>query len=219
MLSHTEENYLKSIYHLESTNPNKVSTTLIANSLKTKASSVTDMIKKLAEKDLVNYQKYKGVTTTIKGKKRALKIVRKHRLWEVFLVEKLNFNWDEVHDIAEQLEHIESDQLIDRLDTFLKYPEKDPHGDPIPNKNGIMRTEDSILLGNALINKPYYVACVKDNSKALLQFLDKHNISLDSELIILDKFDFDDSMTIQLKNGTKIQLSKKVSTNVFVNIK
>ena len=219
MLSHTEENYLKTIYHLESTNVNSVSTTLIANSLKTKASSVTDMIKKLAEKSLVNYQKYKGVTTTIKGKKRALKIVRKHRLWEVFLVEKLNFNWDEVHDIAEQLEHIESDQLINRLDTFLNYPEKDPHGDPIPNEKGIMRTEDSILLGNALINKSYYVACVKDNSKALLQFLDKHCINLNSELIILDKFDFDDSMTIQLKNGTKIQLSKKVSTNVFVNIK
>ena len=138
MLSSTEENYLKSIYHLEISQSKNVSTTLIAKSLRTKASSVTDMIKRLADKSLVNYQKYKGVTTTSEGKKRAIKIVRKHRLWETFLVNKLDFSWSEVHDVAEELEHIKSDELIDKLDCYLNYPKFDPHGEPIPTKNGII---------------------------------------------------------------------------------
>lgn len=219
MLSQTEENYLKAIYSLELSHSKNVSTTLISKSLKTKASSVTDMIKKLADKNLVNYEKYKGVTITSEGEKRAIKIVRKHRLWEVFLVEKLNFNWDEVHEIAEQLEHIESDELIERLDGFLNYPTNDPHGDPIPDSKGKIRAEKSILLSNAKQHLLYKIVCVKDNSKALLQFLDKHSLNIDSELTVLDKLDFDDSITVALSNGNNLTLSKKICTNVFVTIK
>ncbi|MBI9040341.1 metal-dependent transcriptional regulator [Lutibacter sp.] len=219
MFSHSEENYLKVIHNLELTNSKNVSTTLIANELQTKASSVTDMLKKLADKKLVNYEKYKGVTLTKQGEIIALNVVRKHRLWEVFLVDKLNFNWDEVHEVAEQLEHIKSDQLIDRLDAFLNYPTKDPHGDPIPTKNGKMPLDNSILLSDAHADIVYEVSCVKDNSKSLLQFLDKHAITINSEITIVDKFDFDDSMTVKLSNGILLTLSNKVSANVFVNLK
>lgn len=219
MFSHSEENYLKVIYNLELTNSKNVSTTLIANEIQTKASSVTDMLKKLADKKLVNYEKYKGVSLTKKGLNIAVSIVRKHRLWEVFLVDKLSFNWDEVHEIAEQLEHIKSDLLIEKLDSFLNFPTKDPHGDPIPTKNGTVQIDDSILLSDANANTLYKVSCVKDNSKSLLQFLDKHSINIDSEITVVDKFDFDDSMTVKLSSGYSLTISNKVSTNVFVNLK
>ena len=135
-MTFSEENYLKTIYHLTIISDSEISTNAIAEKMETKASSVTDMLKKLAEKDLVDYKKYQGVSLTEKGKLSAKMIVRKHRLWEVFLVEKLDFSWDEVHDIAEQLEHIKSEKLINKLDDFLGNPTEDPHGDPIPDKNG-----------------------------------------------------------------------------------
>ncbi|HIE45471.1 MAG TPA: metal-dependent transcriptional regulator, partial [Flavobacteriaceae bacterium] len=134
MFSITEENYLKAIFSLESNSGTVISTNHIAKKLETKASSVTDMIKKLALKNLLVYTKYKGVSLSSQGRKIATSIVRKHRLWETFLVDKLGFNWDEVHDIAEQLEHIKSDKLILKLDSYLEYPQSDPHGDPIPDK-------------------------------------------------------------------------------------
>ena len=186
MFSHSEENYLKVIHNLSLTNTKNVSTTLIAKELQTKASSVTDMLKKLADKKLVNYEKYKGVLLTKKGELIAVNVVRKHRLWEVFLVDTLNFNWDEVHDVAEQLEHVKSDQLIDRLDAFLKYPTIDPHGDPIPTKSGKLPFNNSILLSDGDTDKIYKISCVKDNSKSFLQFLDKHKITINSELTIVD---------------------------------
>lgn len=217
MFSLSEENYLKVIHHLELENSKSVNTTLIAKALKTKASSVTDMLKKLADKDLVNYEKYKGVILTKNGKNIAVNIVRKHRLWEVFLVEKLNFKWDEVHDIAEQLEHIKSDELVDRLDCFLAYPTIDPHGDPIPSKQGIIPLNNSILLSDAAVDNRYAIACVKDNSKAFLQFLDTHQIGLNSEITVINKFEYDASITVQLANGNSLTLSSKVSENVFVN--
>lgn len=218
MFSLSEENYLKVIHNLKIANSKNASTTLIAKELQTKASSVTDMLKKLADKKLVNYQKYKGVSLTKKGENIALNIVRKHRLWEVFLVDTLHFNWDEVHEVAEQLEHIKSDQLIDRLDAFLKYPTKDPHGDPIPTKNGTLPLDNSILLSNADTQKLYKISCVKDNSKSFLQYLDKHAITINSEITIIDKIDFDASIIVKLSNGIPLTLSSKVSTNVFVNL-
>ena len=136
MYSQAEENYLKTIYSLEKDFGNEVSTNLIAGKIKTKASSVTDMLKKLANKELVVYKKYQGVYLTELGRLSALKVIRKHRLWECFLVQKLQFNWDEVHDIAEQLEHVKSEALINKLDAFLKFPKLDPHGDPIPDAHG-----------------------------------------------------------------------------------
>ena len=219
MLSQTEENYLKSIYHLEESHSKNVSTTLIAKDLNTKASSVTDMLQKLADKKLVNYEKYKGVKLTSEGKNIAVKIVRRHRIWEVFLVNKLNYNWDEVHDLAEQLEHIKSDSLIDKLEAFLNFPTHDPHGDPIPDAKGKISIKETVLLNAAKQDILYKIANVKDNSKALLQFLAKHFLTIDSELTVIDKFDFDDSITVKLQQGNTLTLSKKVCTNVFVTIK
>ena len=149
-MTFSEENYLKTIYHLTNAVDSEVcSTNAIAEKMDTKASSVTDMLKKLAEKDLIHYIKYQGVSLTDQGKLAAKMIVRKHRLWEVFLVEKLNFSWDEVHDIAEQLEHIKSEQLINRLDDFLGNPTEDPHGDPIPNEKGVIQKVNKLLLSEA----------------------------------------------------------------------
>ncbi|MFQ3173448.1 MAG: DtxR family Mn-dependent transcriptional regulator, partial [Flavobacterium sp.] len=160
----SEENYLKTIYHITVVSNSEVSTNAIAEMMETKASSVTDMIKKLAEKDLVNYKKYQGVSLTDKGKLAAKMIVRKHRLWEVFLVEKLDFSWDEVHDIAEQLEHIKSEKLINKLDDFLGNPTTDPHGDPIPNAEGQILKIDKQLLSELVENQKGICVGVKDTS-------------------------------------------------------
>lgn len=146
MNSLTEENYIKAIYKLCEKSADAVSTNAIAEKMHTKAASVSDMLKKLSKKKLINYRKYQGVTLTAKGEKLALAIVRKHRLWELFLVQKLNFKWDEVHDIAEQLEHIQSDELVKRIDKFLDHPKFDPHGDPIPDVNGKLHPQRSRLL-------------------------------------------------------------------------
>jgi DtxR family Mn-dependent transcriptional regulator len=217
MLSQSEENYLKAIFSIELSNAKTVSTTLIAENLSTKASSVTDMIKKLADKNLVNYEKYKGVKLTSEGKKIALNIVRRHRLWEVFLVEKLNYNWDEVHDLAEQLEHIKSNTLIDKLDKLLGFPTHDPHGDPIPDKNGIIEHHKNIMLSSISIGETCVILGIKDSSTEFLQFLDKHSLQINSEITILDKFDFDNSMNVQFTNGNPLILSEKVSSNIFVS--
>src|SRR5688500_18567354 len=152
MNSFTEENYLKAIFKLLEGDDEAVTTNAIAEKMNTRAASVTDMLKKLSEKKLINYKKYQGVTLTSSGKKIALNIIRKHRLWEVFLVEKLNFKWDEVHDIAEQLEHINSDTLIERIDKFLNYPKFDPHGDPIPDINGKFQSNKSVLVSELKLN-------------------------------------------------------------------
>ncbi len=217
MLSQTEENYLKGIYSISLHTGKSASTNNIAKKLNTKASSVTDMLQKLSDKKLVSYKKYQGVHLTSKGENIAVKIVRKHRLWEVFLVEKLHFNWGEVHEIAEQLEHIESDELTSRLDNFLNFPTKDPHGDPIPDSEGKIRIKKSILLVNAKPDINYKIASVKDNSSAFLQFLDKHSITIDSTLEVLEKFEFDESITVKINNKQLLTLSKKVCANVYVN--
>ncbi len=215
MLSQTEENYLKAIYSIGISNTKIANTTLIAERLKTKPSSVTDMIKKLAEKELVNYEKYKGVTLTQSGKKIAIEIVRKHRLWEVFLVNKLHFNWDEVHDMAEQLEHIKSDSLIGRLEKFLEFPKHDPHGDPIPDENGNIAHHKKVMLSSVEANTSSIVIGVKDSSAAFLKFLDNATIKLGSTLKIVSKEEFDNSLLIE-NNGLKISISHQIAKNLFV---
>ena len=215
MLSQAEENYLKAIFSIESANSKKVSTTLIAENLKTKASSVTDMIKKLADKNLVNYEKYKGVSLTFEGKKIAIKIVRRHRLWEVFLVDKLNYNWDEVHDLAEQLEHIKSKSLINRLDDFLEFPTHDPHGDPIPDKKGNITHHKNIMLSSLEIGENCTIIGVKDSSVAFLQFLDSLNINIGNKVSVISKETFDNSMVIKYNNN-QISISNQTSKNLFV---
>ena len=216
-MTFSEENYLKTIYHLTTRLNAEVSTNAIAEMMETKASSVTDMLKKLAEKDLVNYIKYQGVSLTEKGKLSAKMIVRKHRLWEVFLVEKLDFSWDEVHDIAEQLEHIKSEQLINKLDDFLGNPTEDPHGDPIPNAKGQIITIEKQLLSELLENQTGICVGVKDSSAEFLKYLDKQAIALGSKIQFLSKEAFDFSIKIKVDNR-ELTISNKIASNLFVKV-
>ncbi|WP_367756432.1 metal-dependent transcriptional regulator [Flavobacterium sp. WC2421] len=211
----SEENYLKAIYHLTVVSNADVSTNAIAEMMETKASSVTDMLKKLAEKDLVNYKKYQGVSLTEPGKLAAKMIVRKHRLWEVFLVDKLDFSWDEVHDIAEQLEHIKSEKLINKLDDFLGNPTEDPHGDPIPNAQGEIFKIEKQLLSELLVNQKGMCVGVKDTSSEFLKYLDKQEIALGSKIEILSKETFDLSLKIKV-DGKNLTISNKIASNLFV---
>lgn len=216
MNSFTEENYLKAIFKLlEQSGNEAVSTNAISEKVKTKAATVTDMLKKLSAKKLINYQKYKGVTLTSQGKQTALAIIRKHRLWEVFLVEKLKFKWDEVHDMAEQLEHIDSNELINRLDIFLGKPKVDPHGDPIPDIKGIMHSGKSDLLSNCVQNKKYIMTGVVDHSPAFLQYLDKMKISLGDEISILSIVAFDKSLHINVNKKSQLYISNEVAKNIL----
>lgn len=211
----SEENYLKVIYHVSLVAPKGVSTNAIAGMLDTKASSVTDMLKKLADKNLVSYQKYQGVTLTDEGLHKAKMIVRKHRLWEVFLVEKLQFSWDEVHEIAEELEHIQSEPLIDKLDAFLGFPAFDPHGDPIPNAKGVINKVEKELLSEAELNQLYTCVGVKDSSTEFLQYLDKQQIALGSTIKILEKEPFDETLLVEI-DGKKLTISNKIATNLYI---
>lgn len=215
MFTLSEENYLKAIYHLENISGKGISTNAIAKKLDTKASSVTDMIKKLAEKKLLIYKKYQGVTLTNIGKKAATGIVRKHRLWEVFLVDKLNFSWDEVHDIAEQLEHIKSSKLINELDLFLGYPKMDPHGDPIPDKEGNFQKIEKRLLSSLEVNQFGICVGVNDSSSEFLKYLDKYKISLGQPIKVISKEPFDESIRI-LINDKEISISHKISNNIYI---
>ena len=216
-MTFSEENYLKTIYHLTIVSDAEVSTNAIAEMMETKASSVTDMLKKLADKDLVNYIKYQGVSLTNKGKLTAKMIVRKHRLWEVFLVEKLNFPWDEVHDIAEQLEHIKSEKLINKLDDFLGNPTEDPHGDPIPNAKGQIIPIEKQLLSELSENQTGICVGVKDSSSEFLKYLDKQGIALGSRIEIIEKETFDSSLKINL-DSKELTISNKIAGNLFVKL-
>ncbi len=215
MITLTEENYIKAIYHLGIYGKDMVNTNAIAEALDTKASSVTDMVKKLAEKDYLNYKKYQGVKLTKRGIDVAVNIVRKHRLWEVFLVEKLNFTWDEVHEIAEHLEHIRSEKLIDQLDAFLDFPTEDPHGDPIPDKDGNFKKIDKIPLSQSVVGHTYKCIGVKDTSSSFLQYLDSNSIGLGMPIEVLHKEPFDNSIKIKLKNK-ELTVSQNVAKNLFL---
>ena len=217
MFSQSEENYLKAIYHLGNQSHKGVSTSDIANKLETKASSVSDMIKKLSDKKLVEYKKYYGVNLTKKGKLIAASVVRKHRLWEVFLVDKLNFTWDEVHDVAEQLEHIKSKKLMEELDSFLGFPKTDPHGDPIPDKDGNLQTIEKTLLSNLKKGESGICIGVKDSSSDFLQYLDKQNIKLGDRIKVIDKEAFDESTHIQIANRN-MNISKKIASNLYIQL-
>ncbi|NMM50029.1 metal-dependent transcriptional regulator [Marinigracilibium pacificum] len=216
MLSYTEENYLKAIYHLSAGGEQEVSTNSIADSLHTKAASVSDMLKKLSIKNLVEYRRYKGVNVSEEGKKEALKIIRKHRLWEVFLVNHLKFKWDEVHDVAEQLEHIKSPLLIKRLDEFLGFPSFDPHGDPIPDEFGVIKDKAKIMLKDLDQGCEAVVVAVSDDNPAFLQYCSKLGISIGTPLKALEKLEFDQSMQLLLDGEIKINVSKEVSENIWV---
>jgi DtxR family Mn-dependent transcriptional regulator len=213
----SEENYLKTIYHITSALGAEVSTNAIAEKMETKASSVTDMLKKLAEKELVVYKKYQGVSLTDKGNLAAKMIVRKHRLWEVFLVDKLQFPWDEVHDIAEQLEHIKSEKLINKLDDFLGNPTEDPHGDPIPDVNGKIIKVEKLLLSELKVNQTGICVGVKDSSAEFLKYLDKNKIALGVTIKVNSIEDFDLSLNVKV-DGNGLLISNKIAGNLFVKM-
>lgn len=215
MLSHTEENYLKEIFGLEEGLQRDVSTNAIAERLNTKASSVTDMLQKLSSKGLVVYKKYKGVHLSEKGRKKAVLIVRKHRLWETFLVQKLEFPWDEVHNIAEQLEHIQSEQLTSRLEAFLGYPKFDPHGHPIPDGDGEMIQLNSKSLAELKVREAGILIGVEDSSDDLLKYLSKNNIAIGHRLTVLEIEPFDNSITIE-NNSRQLVITEQVARNLYL---
>lgn len=214
-LSLSEENYLKAIFSLGG-NESAVSTRAIAQQLSAKDSSVTDMVKKLAAKGLLDYVRYKGVHLTELGLKSALVVIRRHRLWEVFLVRKLNFTWDEVHDIAEQLEHIQSPKLLNRLDEFLDFPEADPHGDPIPNQFGEMPQQTRMLLTDAACGTTFIIVRVKDDSPEFLQYLDATGIGIGDTVTPIQRIAYDDSLKMELDGKGPVHVSRKVSDQILV---
>ena len=216
MLSFTEENYLKSIYRLSEGGTKAVTTNAIAEAMNTKAASVTDMIKKLSGKSLISYEKYYGVKITRPGRNAALMVVRKHRLWETFLVEKLNFNWDEVHDVAEQLEHIQSPLLIEKLDLFLGHPTVDPHGHPIPDKNGKIQELSCVPLSELQLKRKSSIRSVTNGSPSFLQYLSKIGIYIGASIMILEKVDFDGSLEVVIDGKKKAFISRDAALNLQV---
>lgn len=213
--SFTEENYLKAIYKL-SERDELVTTTDIATMLDIRAATVTDMLKKLAVKKLIRYERYKGLSLTEKGRAIGVKIIRKHRLWELFLVQKMKFRWDEVHEIAEQLEHIQSDELINRLDEMLGFPKADPHGDPIPDKNGVFGKTRTIPLSQVKPKVVSVVAGVIENSNTFLQYLDKIGIAIGDKITIQAIEAYDQSHRISVNQGKEVFISESVAKNILV---
>ena len=214
MNSQSEEDYLKALYHLEM-EFDSVSTNSIADYLDMKPSSVTDMLKKLAEKKFINYQKYKGTSLTKKGKLIALSIIRKHRLWETFLVDKLGFGWDQVHIIAEQLEHIKSEELIENLDNFLGNPKYDPHGDPIPNKDGEIEKMNQKLLVELKASQKGIITGVKKGTASLLNYLDKEKVKLGDSIKVIEILEFDGAYIVEI-NKRKLTFSEKICQNLLL---
>jgi DtxR family Mn-dependent transcriptional regulator len=211
-----EENYLKAIYHLSATGLPMVGTSSIAEKLNTRPASVSDMIKKLSDKEVVTYVKYQGVTITAKGRKEALRVIRKHRLWEAFLVNKLGFRWDEVHEVAEQLEHIKSPLLISRLDEFLGFPKFDPHGDPIPDKEGRIASKPQLKLSELKVGDEAEVVSMKDTGISFLKYLDHIHLKIGSSIRVLEIMEFDGSRQIATNNHQSIAISQQVSSNLLV---
>lgn len=216
MPSNTVENYLKAIYHLSNATQSKVQTNHLASHLEVKSSSVTDMIKKLESYGWVLYEPYRGVELTESGRKEAIHVIRKHRLWEVFLVEKLKFKWSDVHPIAEQLEHVHSTELIDQLDEFLNFPKWDPHGDPIPDKNGVMSQRDQKPLADVAKGKIVTMLGVSEDNKSLLEYLEYLHLKLGLAIKVVDILEFDGTMTIEV-NGKLVHISPKAASKVLVS--
>lgn len=216
----SQENYIKTIYSIaEKSDMDYVNTNSIAEKLDMKASSVTEMLKKFESAEIVDYKKYKGVKLTSKGTTLALNLIRKHRLWEVFLLEKLDFKWDEVHDIAEQLEHIQSKELTDRLDAFLDHPKFDPHGDPIPDKHGnIEDNRPSALLNEFAIRESGIMIGVVDSSSVFLKYLERVHITLGQEVQVLDKLEFDGSLVLSV-SGSEVSVSAQAAKNIILKPK
>ncbi|WP_374949258.1 metal-dependent transcriptional regulator [Mucilaginibacter sp.] len=214
MYTLAEENYLKAIYKLQ-LQRDSVSTNQIASELVTKASSVTDMVRKLADKQLINYTPYQGVSLTKTGEKVAVNIIRKHRLWEYFLVEKLNFKWDEVHDMAEEMEHISSTELIDRLDEFMGFPSRDPHGDPIPDSSGNFKINDLKPISAVAVKVGGVISGVRDHSSVFLQYLEKQQLTIGKQILVKEIITYDNTVILHMDNKD-IHISREVANNLLI---
>ena len=217
MITLSEENYLKAILNISLLNNGKASTNAISEETGTSAASVSDMLKKLHDKKLIKYEKYKGVYLSKKGKDIAINILRKHRLWETFLVEKLNFNWENVHDVAEQLEHIESGELIDKLDVFLGFPKFDPHGDPIPSKYGDIPKTNTVSLSKLKIGEKGVVMGVGLDDTKFLEYLNKLSVNIGTKIELLEIIKFDNSVMIKI-DGNISHVSKDVAKELFIKL-
>lgn len=213
----SEENYLKTIFRLSQKSGEKISLTAIAEALSNNAASVVDMIRKLTDKQLIEYDKKKGVRLTPQGLKDSILIVRKHRLWEVFLLEKLGFHWDEIHDIAEELEHVSNASLADRLDQFLGFPEYDPHGDPIPKANGKLPKTFTVSLADVKTGTSCKVAAVRDTSSPFLQYLLKLGIGIGTPIQVLEKIEFDQSLVIRINEQDDTTVSQRFSESILIS--
>lgn len=216
MLTFAEENYLKAIYHLSDGGKKGVATNDVSHTMRTKPASVTDMMQKLGEKGVIEYRKYYGVHLTEDGKKLALQTIRKQRIWEVFLVEKLKFSWDEVHEVADELEHVRSQILVQRLDEYLGYPKFDPHGDPIPDEFGEVKSRPRFPLSELEVGASGQIVAVKDSSAAFLKYLDKVGAYIGARIKVLDKVEFDGSVEILVDGKKSIFMSKDVAMNILV---
>ncbi|MFK7809289.1 MAG: metal-dependent transcriptional regulator [Saprospiraceae bacterium] len=218
-LSHTEENYLKAIFKISEPENKAASTNEISQRMSVSAASVSDMLKRLSKKELIHYEKHRGVILTEMGHKLATGLIRRHRLWEVFLVDKLDFSWDEVHEIAEELEHIESAKLVNQLDAYLGFPKFDPHGDPIPDADGNYAFRKQILLAELELQKRAVVIGVLEHSTPFLQYLDQLQLNLGSGFKIIEKYEYDQSLKIQLTDKTIHLLTHKVAKQILVQQK
>ncbi|EON79351.1 Mn-dependent transcriptional regulator MntR [Lunatimonas lonarensis] len=214
-LTPAEENYLKGIYGLEASGISPISTNELADLMQTKPASVTDMLKKLARKGMISYVRYQGVHITSAGKKKALEITRRRKLWEVFLVEKLRLHWDELAGLSDALEHISSPLLIQRMDEFLGYPKFDPFGDPIPNEYGEISSKPRVPVLELKIEQSAKIIAVSDNSSSFLKYLDKAGLFIGAKVLVLDKVDFDGSMELLVENKKRLFISKEVAANIL----
>lgn len=213
--SQTEENYIKTIFHLQVGN-DAVTTNALAEKLQMKPASVTDMMKKLNTKKLLHYKPYYGFSLSSEGRKIALTIIRRHRLWEFFLAEKLHFNWDEVHDVAEELEHVSSKKLIDKLDEYLGFPQFDPHGDPIPDSKGKIKTYSETSLHQLPLHTTAEVRRVSNQSPEMLELLQHKNIVIGTQLEVKRFFEFDHSIELKIKNSL-LTISEQLAKHIFVS--
>lgn len=218
MITLAEENYLKAILSISLNEDGKVSTNSISKEIGTSAASVSDMLKKLQEKKLIIYKKYQGVELSNSGKKKAVNILRKHRLWETFLVNNLGFNWGEVHEVAEQLEHIKSPKLIDRLDSYLSFPKFDPHGEPIPSKEGKIPSRNTVPLNKLQEKTKGKVLGVTLDDKSFLNYLTQLNISIGTNIELLEKISFDKSLSIKIENNNQ-HISNDVAKHLLIKTK
>ncbi|HEY0668860.1 MAG TPA: metal-dependent transcriptional regulator [Sphingobacteriaceae bacterium] len=216
MHSFTEDNYLKAIYQLEEKTGGRVNNTDLAKALGIHPSTVTDMLKKMSERKLILYEKSKGFKLTEEGRKNAVGIIRRHRLWEVFLFSKLEFGWDEVHEIAEHLEHVQSEDLTNRLDKFLGHPTTDPHGDPIPNQNGEFEKSKATLLSTLKSETTCVFSGVTDHTAAFLSYLDKIRLKLGDSIKIIEIEEYDNSFILRLERRRSITVSSKIANSILV---